>query len=248
MTQTALGTAAALLGLAFALSTYERWLMFRRRHDLAWTGALAMFAIASGALAAGAAGGWDDVTFRVFYLFGAITNVPFLALGTVYLLGGQRTGDRWAVAVCLLAAFAAGVLASAELTAPIRVDELPRGSEVFGPLPRILAAVASGVSALVVFAGAVWSAVRYRRGRMVAANVLIAAGTAITSASGVLNSVVDEMTGFSITLVAGIAVIFAGFLIAVSGRPTAAPAAIEARVAAASRRDPSAATPRPSLS
>ena len=241
MLHTALGTAAALLGVAFALSTYERWVAYRRRHDLAWSGALAMFAIASGAMAAGAGGGWDEPTFRVFYLFGAIVNVPFLALGTVYLLGGRRTGDRWAVVVCLLAAFAAGVLVSSDLTAPIDPGELPRGSEVFGPLPRVLAAVASGVGALVVFAGAVWSAIRHRRGRMVAANALIALGTAITSASGILNSVVDEMTGFAITLVAGIALIFAGFMVAVSARPQPAPAAaIEARGEGASRRGPSA--------
>ena len=247
MLHTALGTAAALLGLAFSLSTYERWLARRQRHDLAWAGALAMFAVASGALAAGGTAGWDAVTFRVFYLFGAIVNVPFLALGTVYLLGGRRTGDRWAVVVCLFAAFAAGVLVTAGMTGSIDPDELPRGSEVFGALPRVLAASASGVGALVVFAGAVWSAIRYRRGRMVAANVLIALGTAITSTSGLLNSVVDEMTGFAVTLVAGIAVIFAGFLVAVSERP-APPVAIEARVGAASRRDPSEATPRTSPS
>ena len=247
MTQTALGVAAALLGVAFALSTYERWLARRHRHDLAWTGALSMFAVASGALAAGAAGGWNEPAFRVFYLFGAIVNVPFLALGTVYLLGGRRTGDRWGVAVCLFAAFAAGVVVSADLTGSIQPDELPRGSEVFGVLPRVLAASASGLGALVVFAGAVWSAVRYRRGRLLAANVLIALGTAVTSASGLLNSVLDEMTGFAVALVAGIAVIFAGFIVAVSGRPQPPPA-IEALGAAASRPVPSEATRRTSPS
>ncbi|MGH9177666.1 MAG: hypothetical protein ACRD0N_03815, partial [Acidimicrobiales bacterium] len=223
MLHTALATAAALVALAFSMSTFERWLARRRPHELAWSVALAMFSLASGALAAGAALGWSGLTFRLFYLFGAIANVPFLALGTVYLLGRRRTADACAVVVVLLFAFAAGVVAVAPFTAPLPREELARGSEVFGPLPRILAATASGVGALVVIAGALWSAARVRTGRMVVANALIALGTIVTGASGLLNSVMDEMDGFAVTLVAGISLIFAGFLVATTGPPRPAP-------------------------
>jgi len=219
MVHTALATGAALVALAFALSTFERWLDGRRRHELAWSVALAMFAVASFALAAGAALGWNQLTFRIFYLFGAITNVPVLALGTVYLLGGRRRGDAWAVVIALVVAFSTGVLAVAPFRATLPADELAQGSEVFGPLPRFLAATASGAGAAVVVAGALWSAARARgRRRLVAANVLIAAGTVLTGTSGLLNSVLDEMDGFAVTLLAGVSVIFAGFLLA-----TAAP-------------------------
>lgn len=221
MVHTALAVGAALVALAFAMSTFERWLARRRRHELAWSVALAQFSLASFALAAGASLGWNGLWFRLFYLFGAITNVPFLALGTVYLLAGERRGDRWAAAVALLAAFAAGVVAVAPFTAPLPRDVLPRGSDVFGPLPRIFAAVGSGVAATVIIAGAVWSAWRFRRGRMLWSNVLIALGTTITGMSGLLNSVLNEMDGFAVTLLAGITVIFAGFLVATSA---AAPA------------------------
>ncbi len=217
---TALATAAALIALAFACATYERWLARRRRHDLAWSVALVFFSLAAFALAAGAALGWSPLIFRVFYLFGAIVNVPFLALGTVYLLGGRRRGDAVAVGVGLLCAFAAGVVMVSPLTAPLPAEGLAQGSDVFGPAPRILAAVASGVGALVIFLGAAWSAVRHRRGRLLWSNLLIAAGTLILSTSGLLNSVLDEMDGFAVTLVAGISVIFAGFLVA-TGAPGA---------------------------
>jgi hypothetical protein len=213
---TALGVAAGLVALAFALSTFERWRGGRRRHELAWTIALAMFSLASFSLAAGSQGGWNGTTFRLFWLFGAVANVPLHALGTIYLLAGGRTGDRWAVAIGLAVAFAAGVIVVAPFHAPLPSAELPQGSDVFGPLPRILAAVASGGGALVVFGGAAWSAVRYRGGRMTVANVLIAAGTAITGASGLANSVLGHMTAFVVFLVAGIVVIFAGFLVASS--------------------------------
>ena len=214
---TALAVAAALVALAFACSTYERWLRRRRRHELAWSVALAFFSLAALALAAGAALGWSPVTFRLFYLFGAIVNVPFLALGTVYLLFGARIGDRTAAVVALACAFAAGVVLTEPLRGPLPADELVQGADVFGPGPRVFAAVASGLGALTIFVGAAFSAWRYRRGRMLWSNVLIAVGTLILSSSGLLNSVLDEMEGFAVTLVVGISVIFAGFLVATGG-------------------------------
>ncbi|HEX2039895.1 MAG TPA: hypothetical protein VHF47_09230 [Acidimicrobiales bacterium] len=223
MLHTALATAAALVALAFAMSTFERWQDRRRRHELAWSAALTLFALAAGALAAGEAVGWSEPLFRLYFLTGAVLNVPVLALGTVYLHGGGR---RAGLAVALFCAFATGVLAVAPLTAPLPVDEPARGSEVFGPLPRILAAVASGGGALVVFGGAAWSAWRFRRGRRLWANVLIAAGVVVLSSSGLLNSVADEVTAFVVTLLAGVVVLFAGFLVATTATPrTAAPAA-----------------------
>ena len=128
---------------------------------------LAMFAAASAALWVAEAGGWSSPSFRAFYLFGAILNVPWLALGTVFLLAGRRVGDgvRWGLV--LASGFAAGVLVTAPLRAPVPTDELPEGQELFEPLPRILAAVGSGLAALVVIAGALWSAWRLARGRAI---------------------------------------------------------------------------------
>lgn len=225
MLHAALAVAAALVALAFALATFERWYLRRKPHELAWSVALVQFSLAAAALAAGEGVGWDAPTFRLFYLAGAITNVPWLALGTVYLLGGRRRGDRWLAVVALFTAFAAGVLLVAPLTAPVPADRLPQGSDVFGALPRVLAAVGSGAGALVVFAGAAWSAWRIRRGPALVANLLIALGTLILANSGLLNSVLDEITGFVVTLLLGITVLFAGFLVATGATRGAAPGA-----------------------
>lgn len=236
----ALAAAATLLSLAFAMSTFERWLARRRRHELVWTIALVMFALGSLGLWLGAAIGWSEWTFKVFFLFGAILNVPFLALGTVYLLFGRVRGDVATAVVALLGAFAVGLMVATPLAHPITGSALPQGSEVFGVGPLIAAGVASGVAATVIIVGAVWSAVRLllgrRRsaaaapvpsslpaGRLAAANLIIAAGTLVLSAGGLLNSVVDAMNAFAVSLVAGIAIIFAGFLLTTVGdRPPAA--------------------------
>ena len=93
----ALAATATLVATAFAAAVLERWLVRRRPHELAWTISLLMFAAASAALWLAEAGGWSGPTFRAFYLFGAILNVPWLALGTVYLLAGRRLADGVAV-------------------------------------------------------------------------------------------------------------------------------------------------------
>jgi hypothetical protein len=226
---TALAATATLLSVAFAMFTLERWLGRHRRHELMWTIALVMFALGSFGLWLGGALGWSEWSFKLFFLFGAILNVPFLALGTVYLLGGRRVGDVSTAVVSLLGAFAAGIVVATPLTHAIGGTTLPQGSAVFGIGPRIAAGVGSGVAATVIFAGAIWSAVQLligrRRsraagapaipaGRLAAANLVIAAGTLILSAGGILNSTVDAMNAFSVSLVVGIAVIFAGFLLA----------------------------------
>jgi uncharacterized membrane protein YfcA len=79
-----------------------------------------------------------------------------------------------------------------------------------------------------VLGGAVWSAWR-RRGQLLWANVVIAAGTLLLGASGLLNSVLGEMEAFAVTLAVGVTVLYAGFLLAVTPArrpaPPAAPAA-----------------------
>ena len=114
---TALAASATLVSLAFAFSTLERWLARRRRHEGAWTISLFIFAAGSAALWVGAAVGWSEWSFKAFYLFGAILNVPFLALGTVELLAGPTHGRRWTAIVSLLAAFCTGLVVSAPLVA-----------------------------------------------------------------------------------------------------------------------------------
>jgi hypothetical protein len=230
----ALGAVATLVSTAFCLSTLERFRANRRPHELAWTIAMAMFALASLAYFAAAALGWGGLAFRTFYLFGAILNVPYLALGTVYLLGGHVLGDRIRFWLNLAAAFCAGVVLVAPLQGSLDVAGIPSGSDVFGVGPRIMAAVGSGLGATVLIVGAVWSAialVRSRRrpaagaapsippGRLVATNVLIAIGSIVLGTGGTIAGTGDQMVDFGIWLDVGIVILFAGFMVSNPARP-----------------------------
>jgi hypothetical protein len=226
----ALATSATLVAVGFALSTMDRWLRSRRPHDLAWTVSLALFALGAGALWWAEARGWSLGSFRVFYLAGAVLNVPWLALGTVYLLAGRTVGDRVRWWLVLFTGLSAGVVLFAPTRSDVSGTDLPTGKDVFGVAPRVLAAAGSGVAAIVIIAGALWSVYRLARRRqptlsgtrrtsssskqLVVGNLLIAGGTIVLSASGTLAGRLGKDTAFSLTLLIGIVILFAGFLVA----------------------------------
>ena len=253
-TQVASAAFASVIALAFSLALLDRWLRSnkspsgktRSKHLLAWLVSMVAFAVASVALWAGAAFGWEVATFRVFYLFGAILSVPPLALGTLYLLGNEKTADRIAVAVAALSLFAVGVLAAAPTTGGLSVIGLPRGADVFSGLPRLLAAFASIAGTLVVITGAVWTlqqnkkrqharaqkaiqeleqqtAPRRVTPRIKAGVSLIALGTITLGLGGASNSVAEEMTAFALSLAVGAAFLFAGFLLATIPKTQSSP-------------------------
>ena len=97
-----------------------------------------MFAAGSAALLGGAAIGLaTDGASGSSTCSARVLNVPFLALGTVYLLGGDRVGRPASPsAVGLVAAFAAGVVVVAPLTRPVAGRPVAQArTEVFGVLP-----------------------------------------------------------------------------------------------------------------
>ena len=245
---TALAAASSLIAIAFGLSTLDRWLRRRRPQELAWSMAMAFFAIAALALWWGEARGWSSASFRLFFAFGAIINVPWLGLGTVFLLAGPRIGRATTRGLLVFSGFALGIVISSPMKPISEPGELPKGSELFDALPRILAVVGSAVPAIIIFIGAAWSAWRVVRGnnpgltsaavrqvrsgrRLAAGNILIAAGAAILSASGSLAGRLGADTSFGVTLFVGIVVLFAGFLVA--SNSTLIPT--EARTSAPSR-------------
>ncbi len=223
-----LAFAATALASVFAESTLVRYTRERRPQLAAWAVALAMFALASAALAMGASTGWDRATFRLFFLFGAVLNVPWLALGTVYLLASPTAGRRAQWALTFFSGLAAGVLISAPME-DVRGTTIPVGKDVFDALPRVLAGIGSGVGTVVIIGGALWSVIRLRRGgappsqspgqspgaaRRAGANVLIALGTLVLSSGGLLQGIEGSDEAFTASLAAGIAVIYVAFRLA----------------------------------
>jgi hypothetical protein len=231
MENSALAASAGLMSFAFCLLTYDRWLRRRAAHDLAWTIAMALFALGAGSLWWAESRGWSTASFRVFFLTGAILNVPWLGLGTVYLLFGQRVGHAMRTVLVLLSGIAVGVVLTAPTKRAVDPDVFPTAKELFGVGPRLFAALGSGIPAVVIIGGALWSALRIMRNRVPAAttsarraaihpnqlaagNLLIALGAIVLSASGTIAGRLGKDRAFAITLLVGVSVLFAGFIVA----------------------------------
>jgi hypothetical protein len=221
---------AALVAFAFAAMLARQFLERRRPYLFAWTVALLMYGVASLAVVAGVAGGWTSAEFQVYWALGAVLNVPFLAAGEVLLLF-RRDPVRWATALALvfLTAYTVAVLRNAAIDAGALAERLPSGKEVFGdgtPAHRLPQLVAIP-SYLLLIAGALWSALRMRgrpelRDRFMG-TLLIAGGATVIAGFASAFAALGLLPLFSVSLLAGVAVMFWGFLRA-SRQPAAAPA------------------------
>jgi hypothetical protein len=220
--------AAAVIAGAFAVALGRRFAERRQVYLAVWCAALVMYAAASLAVAAGALVGWSRTLFEIYWIVGAVLNVPLLAAGELQLLGRSRflTSAIWVV-LAFVFAYTIAVTRGAAIDQAALAEQLPSGKEVFGDgtaahrLPQLV----SIPSYLVLVAGALWSAWRMRgrpdlRDRFTG-TLLIAGGATITAAAGSAFAAVGDLTLFSLSLLAGVAVMFAGFLRATRTRPPA---------------------------
>ncbi|HEV3233440.1 MAG TPA: hypothetical protein VG329_02695 [Candidatus Dormibacteraeota bacterium] len=222
-----------LISLVFAGQVLNQYRSRGRPHQLAWGLALLFYAVAAFPEVTGSLSGWHELEYRIYYLFGGILLVPWLALGTAELLlrsdraRPARLGYRAFVSVISLVGVAAVVLAplhAAHLNAtPIPINctmWCSPGSETGYLLANGLAAASAAigniVGTLVLVVGAGYSAYRaYRAGlhrNLVMGNVLILAGALVVAAIASLTRI-NLYTLFYAGQAAGIAIIFAGFLV-----------------------------------
>jgi hypothetical protein len=210
---------AALVALVFAAMLLRLFVRNRRSYLALWGVAVLMYAVASAVVALGALNGWTRGGFRVYWALGAVLNVPFLAQGELDLL--IRT--RWVRSVLYVAlAFVIAYTIARVRTAAVHVDaldeRLPSGKEVFGDgtpahrLPQLVSIPAY----LLLLGGTLWSAWRMRgrpelRDRF-GGTLLIALGATVIAVFGSAFAALGELLPFSVSLLLGVTVMFAGFL------------------------------------
>ena len=211
--------AAALIALAFAAFLVRQFVSRGRPYQAAWAVALAMYAAASFAMFLGVLDGWTTGDYRVYWLFGAILNVPFLMMGELYLLIKRRiVADLLLLILLFLSAFAISQVRTASLKIAALSNDLPLGKDVFGDgaLPYRLAQLYAYPAYVLLVAGCLWSAWRMRGREELADRFLgtlgIAAGATIVAIASGVGAGLDVVPLFSVGLALGIAVMFWGFL------------------------------------
>jgi hypothetical protein len=169
---------AALLSLRLAARLVGRWRARRAPEFAAWAGSLLAYALASAALAWGAAAGWDDRFFRAYYLFGGLLTAPLLGTGSLLLWK-----KRWAAPVALVyVGLALGVATAAEITSPVSGSGIPSAQDHLAFVPaRLVAVVGNSLGTLAAVAVALLTMRRRPLG-----NGLILAGVAVAAVGSAL--------------------------------------------------------------
>ena len=197
-----------------------------RPHVLAWAIALTLYASATWMLVIGLTFGWSSFVFRTFYGFGAILNVPFLGIGSAYLVWGEARGRRLLEWFTVAGLFALFITFTAPFVAPLDTEGLPAGSDVFaaigtvGPTgPRFYALLFNVAGTVLLVGLAAWSVMRFWRTnrKLVAGNVLIVLGGLFPAFGGSLFAVGDT-SAFALSLFCGAGLLWAGFRVASGAR------------------------------
>jgi hypothetical protein len=193
--------AAALVALRLAAALAVRWRTRRAPELAAWSASLLAYAIASAALAWGAAAGWDGRSFRVYYLFGGLLTAPLLGLGSLLL-----SGRRWALGPALVyIGLAVGVAIAAPLHGEIHGTTIPEAQGHLDFLPaRLIAIVGNALGTMAVLAVALATINRRRLG-----NALILAGVATAAAGSALSGLGTAKTSVFAAIAA--ILLYAGF-------------------------------------
>ena len=135
-----------LLSFAAALISLRLAGRLLRAGRIAWAGGLLSFAAAAGAMAWGAAHGWDEASFRVYYLAGALLSAPLLGIGSL-----QLWRRPWAAPLGLLyTGLAVGVAVTMDVHGTFDGTTVPRAQDHVDVLPRVVAIAGSSLGALAV--------------------------------------------------------------------------------------------------
>jgi hypothetical protein len=203
-----LAFAAALLAFRFAGELAARWRERRRPELLAWSASLLAYALASGALAWGAAAGWNEAAFRLYYLFGGLLTAALLGVGSLLF-----AGRRWAAPVGIAyAGLAVGLVLAEPLANPVAGTAIPEAQAHLDLFPvRLVAILGNSLGTVAVVAVALATLRRRPLG-----NALVVAGTAVAAAGTAVAGLGAAPTAAFVALAA--VLLYVGFL-GLSGLP-----------------------------
>jgi hypothetical protein len=168
-----LAFAATLVSLRLTAELVRRWRERRRPELLVWAASLGAFALSSATLAWGAAWGWDDRSFRVYYLCGGLLTAALLGLGSL-----RRSGVEEATGAALLwSGLAVGVAVAMQLESPVTGTEIPDATEHLALWPARVLAIVGNVAGTAAAVGLALAGLRRRPlgNGLIVAGVLVAA-------------------------------------------------------------------------
>jgi hypothetical protein len=196
-----LAFAATLVSVRLSADLFRRYRRDRAPAFAAWAAALAAFAVSAGALAWGAAAGWSEPAFRVYYLGGALLAAALLGAGSLLLAGRRRAG--------LVALAYTGLAIGVALAVPVGEvsgTQVPEAQSVLDLWPARVLAISGNV--LGTLAVVVVSVATFRRRPL--GNALVVAGVLVAAVgSGLAGHGVGAMAP---VLLVAVLLLYAGFV------------------------------------
>ena len=186
--------AAALLALRLGGLLATRWRASRRPELAAWSAGLVAYALAAGAMTFGAAAGWNEAAFRVYYLFGGLLTAALLGLGSLLLIG--KRGALWPGLVYI--GLAIGIAVAAPLDAQIAGSAIPEAQDHLDFFPARLVAIAGNSLGTIAVVAVAIATIRRRP----LANVLIITGVAVAALGSALAGLGAAQTAVFVAIAA----------------------------------------------
>lgn len=215
-----------ILSVPFTLEIFRRYRQHPERlHLLWWAIGIATYGVGTFTESATTLVGWNEPTFRAWYISGALLGGAPLAQGTVYLLLSRRTAHvLTALLVVYVIAASVPVLLSPIDYSQVEAHRLTgrvfewQWVRAFSPFVNMYAVV-------FLIGGAILSALRYSgnpatRHRVIA-NVLIAIGAILPGIGGTATRM-GYTEVLYVTELAGMLLVWAGYRLSI--RPLAVPA------------------------
>jgi hypothetical protein len=211
---------STVISFLFASLIFRRYISRRGPHLLLWGIGMVFYGIGGFSEAYYGAFGWNQVVFRLWYLFGAILVAAWLGQGTVYLLAKRKWANALMIILVLGSIYATTRVFSAQLDPSLMTQGLHTGSELSGhaiitPGVRTLTPIFNLYGTFTLVGGAAYSAWIFWRKRILLhrtlGNILIATG-ALAPAFGGAFSRFGFAGALYIGELLGALLMFAGFL------------------------------------
>jgi hypothetical protein len=194
---------AALLAVRLAAALVRRWRVRRAPELGLWGASLAAYGLGAAALAWGAAAGWNEAAFRLYYVAGGMLTAALLGLGSLAL-----SGRRFAVPLALLyIGLAVGLGVAEPLTAPVSGESIPEAQEHLDLLPARVVTIAANVVGTLAAIGVALVSLRRRP----IGNTLIIAGVVAAAAGSAVAGLGVAQTSVFIAL--GVVLLYFGFVL-----------------------------------
>ncbi len=204
---------SGIVSAIFAIAVLDQFFARRKPYQLIWAIGLFMYSISTMTEFWTGAWGLNQTVYRLWYLFGAILVAAYLGMGTLYLLARPRVSHTIMIVLLVASAYAAFKVFSVSLDLSslhqLSGEAMPDGVRLMTPFFNTFGTIA-------LVGGAIYSAVVYRRHRImphrVTSNILIAVGAMLPAIGGTLMRLGWSLTAFYSLELAGIIIIFIGFL------------------------------------